>query len=491
MGGTFPELALDAYRRVVAGVTSEPVQQRVLPRWLSLAVRQDVSVDSAIGALTPPVSATKPIVDLRSYAAQPWRAPSGDNWWLEKPDRTSAFLELSEKLGDRMLAGNDVAHAEECWTIALGFLNRAEMYGYAPGLDVQRALVTLYDGHPNLDPGGAKFRAVENRLFEAKAVMITMHDSVAEQRYHVTLGIIYAGEGRWKGDRYAHDALYQLEAAERLAAARDRGAGTYQPLALVHALLARGYVAVGRAADAQRETLAAARAYLDVDDLKTADSLLAKPATGTTPDARAAAAMRAVIQLRREQSKVLGRGPALTPRAECGTVIERTLVPLASDTAFVARQRFKMLADCAGVSPDSTKIRLSAAALSLAATNHLSLSGPGDLVRLDNTRSTVMGHLGLTAETSKPVAGAIRRAPADVSTYRVAVGTGDEPTYIQLPSHEQKAAVIAGELADVKPGLRLRFDGANVSILATPAGVSAARMTAAIGKLDVHQQVVR
>jgi tetratricopeptide (TPR) repeat protein len=468
---TLPEVALDGYQRIVLEPTSAAGQDRALVRWLTLSADRHIMVDDLMNGWPTRVTSTKPLSDLRQYLASPWTAPTSDHWWIQTRERRAALSRLALGLGDQMLAANRAQSAERCWLVALDFGGSNRTPSNPGDLDLQRSLALLYDGHPEFDRGGDKFRAVEERIFDAKAMMIARHDLLAEQRYHTALAIIYAQRGQWKSPTYAHDALFQLNATLRVAFEREQEAGTYQPLPLVRELLATGLQTVGQVAEGSRQMLEAVRAYLDVDDIRRADSLLQR-IDGAVADVRP---LRQLIQLRDR-----GGSADCASRATQTDDIVRAL-PGRSD--FAARQRFKLVADCAVGLQGQARIAMAAKALTLATTPSLVLTGAPDLVRLDALRLTVLGHLGIVSEPTDIRRGSLRGI-TDTSVVHVRVSLGDEPSFIPLPTRDRVAANVAASLAGVPSGLRLHITGRDVEIIAAPTGVDRKALGDQIGRVE-------
>jgi len=88
--------------------------------------------------------------------------------------------------------------------------------------------------------GGGRQRALINELFSGKGGAYESSDLAAIQRFHATLGQIYAQRGAWAGDG-ATNARFQFENLLRIADRRERQEGYVQPLQDVKAQLAQGY----------------------------------------------------------------------------------------------------------------------------------------------------------------------------------------------------------------------------------------------------------
>jgi tetratricopeptide (TPR) repeat protein len=467
---TFPGVALDAYQRILESRVTGAALDGAIARWLDVASQRRIAIDHLMSALPADVSASPPINDLRQYLARPWSVPASTNWWMRTSVRRLSLARLALALGDRMVGADSASSAAQCWSIALTFGGGSDES--APILlDLQRSLAVLYSGHPEVEGVVAKLAALENAMFQSKAMFIASHDSLAQQRFHTALGIIFAQRKQWRSSQFAHDAIFQLEAALRVAGARDASTRTYQPLPLLHELLAAGYQAIGDGPKARTTSLRAAQSYLDVDDIARADSILAGLNTAPADP---------MMRLVRRRDRIARLSSRVTESGECEVSGRTELESLPA--AFAARQRFKLLATCATLVSAEARVRLASGAVSLATSTTAVLTGVGDLARLDEARSIVSSHLGIRADAPNIVRGS-PRATRDSAAVNVAIWLGDEPSFIPLRSQDRIAANVAAVTAGVGPGLEVRIWEGNVRIISVPTGVQREALGAQIKRV--------
>jgi hypothetical protein len=415
---TFPDLAADGYLELLDNANADVDQGQALIRWVSLQAARGQSPQSFVDDLPPRVLGTKAGVDLSNYIKEPWTPPAPNNWWFRNDGARVALARVGLRIGEQMLAVEKPARVEKCWSTALAFTRPTE----SVTLDLQRSLALLYDGHRDLDPAGDRFGAVEQRMFESKGEAIAKHNLLSEQRYHATLGIIYAQRGQWRSNSYAHDALYQLNAARLTASQRDVEDGTYQPLPLIKELLANAYAFANDADNRRAALLSAARAYLDLDDVARAATLLdSTRLTGDDADV-----LRRLIRV---------RTPARATGVRCDLEASRIPDLLASDAGFAARQAFKVAADCALSRNAVVELRTAQLALTTALSPGFALVGAGDILRFEQVRALVLKQARMTAPDLQLQRGAPRRV-TDARGVPIAVSLDDESAFILLPVTE-------------------------------------------------------
>jgi hypothetical protein len=304
-----------------------------------------------------------PPQELRAFMANP--VPAAVPWWSRTADRRRVLAQAALSQGRQALSEGDVAKAERIWT---GAATAAEPTSSA-SLDLQRELAVLYFQQPALDPGGRKFAALEHQIFAGKMGALNAGDLEAAQRYHTTLGLIYAERGVWQSTNFARNARQQLTWALAKAEERESRERFYQPLPELRLLLARGGGPGG-----PRSYVAAANAYLDADELAAADSAF-----------RSAGVRSELLALRTR----LAEGGASAASA-CGPAALGQLRAL-TDRGFATRQRFKILADCAGLRAVAERRANAMNAFRLVDTSRITLVGMADVARLERVVTTILG----------------------------------------------------------------------------------------------------
>jgi tetratricopeptide (TPR) repeat protein len=330
--------------------------------------------------------------ELRAFMDNPTSAVP---WWLSTIERRRVLAQAALAQGRRAVSEGKPEAAERIWQSAATAVEPRS----SASLDLQRELAVLYFQRPALDPDGRKFTALEHEIFAGKLGALAAGDLEAAQRYHTTLGLIYAERGVWRSDNYARNAEQQLTWALNKAEEREGKEGFYQPLAELRQLLARGLDSMGSRSAAARYYAATANAYLDADQLEAAAAA-----------ARSAGVSSDVLIVRRRLA--LG-GPEAA-----GACAPESLARLGTleDRGFAIRQRFKVLADCVRSRADVDRRRHAIDAFRLVDTARVTLVGMADVARLERVVAVILGpeepayhtgHLEVTptkGELSIPVA---------------------------------------------------------------------------------------
>jgi tetratricopeptide (TPR) repeat protein len=402
--------------------------------------------------------------DLRAYVTAPDRQPPS-GWWRNASARRHVLATGGLALGNQALLANDVAGAAARWEIAATVAPEFDEYAFDSSLkglptvrlDLQTALALHYFRFPALDPGEVKFNRVIDSIFNSKAEAYKLSDLESIQRHHTILGVIYAEKGQWKSTAFAKNAIFQLDNALKTAARRDQRDGSYQPLPELRERLAKGLDSTGDKARAATTYLAAAEGYLDTDALEAVKGALA-PAFGLTAAGGSehdhAVQVQSVLLTRRQIE--YATGSALDPAAStyefksggAHAWLYGTALPhLASD--FLDRQRFKALSDLAAhlqaAGHAAAATELAARAFSSAIEHVRHLTGPADLVRLEQIRPLAVQDRVLDR---KPlVQGQFTSSASGFKTWKLTDPITLRSTEVRLDGDDVLAARIARELA--------------------------------------------
>ena len=388
----YPGSAVAAYRAVlVSSFSPGGLRDAAADTAVVRLVRTQARSGLAPGELPPGVSADwTPAGELQAYLrdSRPQVAP----WWMQGEERREALAQAQLALGRTALSNGDYDLAELLWTRGVDLTDPP----WAVALDLQRELALLYFRQPKLDPGGRKFERLEDMIFSGKGRALAGGDLEAAQRFHTTLGLIYVARGTWGGPGRVRGAEQQLTWALGKAELRERREGYYQPLPEIRLLLARGLDSVGRREPAAQRYLEAATAFLDTDELAAADSAArkARPVRGDAAGPLQLIAQRAAIV----------RGGAAAARA-CTAERIASSIRGTGKADFVARQQFKMLADCAKLGPSNLRRESAMAAVRLidsAAVDSAgaTLVGGGDIARFERVMITLLEPFGVSFQTA-------------------------------------------------------------------------------------------
>ena len=369
--------ATDAYRTVLTlsfapGGARDSVADAAMVGLVRLQSRNRL----AVGAVPERVSTTwTPVREIRGFlaTASTQTAP----WWRQSAERTNALAQAALAGGHAAAGTPNYELAEKLWREGVGFAPRSS----AVSLDLQRQLALLYSNQKTLDPDGRKFDGLEQEIFAGKMGALAVGDLEAAQRYHTTLGLIYLERGVWRSQQFARNAEQQFTWALDKADERLQRQGFYQPLPEIRMVLAQHFDSTGSRSSAARRYAEAARGFLDVDDLEEGDSAMRRATAlgGQTADLTRTFEVRSRV----------ARGD----RGACGA--ERLASLGGSDQGFAARQRFKVLADCAKL--DAPHARQHATeAFTLVDSAHIVLVGGGDVARFERVMATLLGPFGMT-----------------------------------------------------------------------------------------------
>lgn len=274
-------------------------------------------------------------------------------------------------------------------------------------IDVE--LAKLYSRHESIDPDGDKFKNLEGRLkdlethlFRQKSEYYKLRDLESIQLSHTILGLIYAEQDIWESSWAPANGIFQLEHALSTAEKRAmRDSANFQPLPHLEKLLADGYKKVGQKTTAAACYLRAAKSYLDTDGLKEAEEALENAKALQYNDSP-------IIEERMSGLETILKGHYFVSNITVGDIKDSSLSQLhrreplmwlfSSDemglgTAFLNRQRFKVLSDFGSVASqvgDYLKaLWLHTEALSkIYAEENLACNG--DAFRLDMIKDTIL-----------------------------------------------------------------------------------------------------
>jgi tetratricopeptide (TPR) repeat protein len=222
----YPESASSAYRAVLINAFAPGSQRDAIADSAMLGlVRVQTRNRLAVGAVPREVSVTwTPVREIRSFldSARATVAP----WWGLTDERRTVLAQSALAGGKAAAAAGRFDAAEHLFAEGVRIARRSS----SVSLDLQRELALLYFHHSELDASRAKFDALEQNIFEGKMGALASGDLEAAQRYHTTLGLIYAERGVWTSSTFARNAEQQLGWALDKADERQQRQRFYQPL---------------------------------------------------------------------------------------------------------------------------------------------------------------------------------------------------------------------------------------------------------------------
>ena len=183
-----------------------------------------------------------------------------------------------------------------------------------------------------------EFRQLESDLFDGKGVAYFRLKRDVIQKFHSTLGLIYASIGQWEGDRY-RNARFQLENAIQKA---PKGAN----LGYLQKTLAEGYQnKLNDESNAAKYYIESSKSFLNNDNLQYASKLTKNASLMRGHDEDEIQKVNAIINLRKD-IPTLTSGE-LENRNELENRIKETFSKTNSRDDFVVLQKFKIYADIA------------------------------------------------------------------------------------------------------------------------------------------------
>ena len=432
----YPESSASAYRAVLVN-SFAPGGQRdsIADSAMVGLVRVQTRNRFAVADLPREVSADwTPVREIRTFLDK--AAADVAPWWRRGSERETVLAQTALAGGKSAAAAGRYDAAERLFAEGVRIARRSSTVS----LDLQRELALLYFHHAALDPDHRKFDALEQNIFEGKMGALASGDLEAAQRYHTTLGLIYAERGVWTSSMPARNAEQQLGWALDKADERQQRQRFYQPLPELRQLLAHHLDSLGRRSQAGRRHAETARAFLDSDDL-TAAGAAARDAVRLGSNVDVAGAAR-VLALRSD----LARGGDAA-RTACSADRMASLVR-AGDAAFVARQRFKVLADCAESESAAQTRAHATAAFTLVDSAGITLVGGTDVARFERIMRAVLQPFAVAVQS-----GHLDAAPAPAGPFVMVSLAGETvPFWYAASLDDIIAARVATKLgAEVRP----------------------------------------
>ena len=288
-------------------------------------------------------------------------------WWSETNQRRDAIARVLRRRAATLRA-TDHMEREERQRAALALFSRAvniapSYFAYLDEplegrsnaqLDAATDLISL---HHEIKAGGnyselsgvseGQLEKMTDVLFSGKAGAYAAGQREAIQRYHTVLGMVYYETGRLESD-WADNATFQLNHALKTAdliAAEDPS--RYKPLPELERMLAEVYIRQGKAEEGAARSLRAAMGFLETDNLPAAAVALDSVRdTGVdSPEIHAVATILSTRGLIRAEGMQAAEveGQTITLKPQLKWLVKQGTLALNED--FIARQRFKALAD--------------------------------------------------------------------------------------------------------------------------------------------------
>jgi tetratricopeptide (TPR) repeat protein len=479
-----PDVAVAAYAMIVgkSGSDWQEYRERAVLLWVALTASHSRLTASTLSNVSSDTEFL-PIKELRDLAEQAEYIPV---WWAANDQKKQVFSIASLALGRNELRRSNTIKAATIWKSGLREapgVNRY-LYGELDGkriirLDIMSDLAALAVAQPDIDIG-FDLEALVKGLFRGKEDVYQAKNLEAIQRYHTVLGKIYSDRDVWTSTLFYANGIFQLSNAIETAATRFDRTGFYQPQADLKERLARGYLKIEKSPLARSTFIAAAQAYLDTDEFDRSTNMV-NEANRLDPVGAEQARLeqlQKILNARlsladRESPIVLNSGVRVDARNHArrmpaieGTSWQTTSFSLDKapylyrvgdnvlDDDFLARQRFKIIAD------ESSDLRPAGAsdAINIAVDNKIALVGAADLNRLAKVQRLVLTSLGPN-EVKTPLEFVNSEMTSDSAGLAVALPGQTRASIAVIDSDTVLAAKIGAmapfQWADDRPDIRV------------------------------------
>jgi hypothetical protein len=390
--------------------------------------------------------------ELKAYVGNPLNQRVW-SWWWKSQNRAAVTAEVATTMGRQRLGDpGGPQFAAACWEGLLKarpqLAEEVGEFSMRPGsgggglegvLRLYEELTSLYFRNGELDPYGSKLNAWVNELFQGKGHFILERNWKAAQPYHTVLAHIFVQRGIL--DKGFGSAAYQLRAVLEDADRRwqDPQERFFQPLPEIRMLLAETYQKLGgaRQDDAMAMYIQAAEAYLDTDALDSSQLMLNAAAKARAAAQRSAVGqINQIVNARRGASNLAAAKVALD-----APWLNSTSVLVTAD--FLARQRFKLLADAAAGAEAGERLDAALRSYNLVTGSRPVLVGTADLVRWQQVESRLLA--GINAQSARPV---IRAASGGISAanLRLTLQSENHPFEIAVAGDTKLAAQVVSTL---------------------------------------------
>ncbi len=404
------ELARYGFQQVInRSYPSKPeLAKKVFLSWVELGSSEGWISKESFQSLPVKSWSFDGLQELHRLVMNPFEADDELHWWTETPYRRDLVANVMNTLAKDILVKGKVKNAVHIYESALKIA--PEIYSYDDDklknktiirMNIALELASLYHKYPNLDPDGKKFKDLERRLFNEKAFHYAKKDLPGVQRSHTVLGLIYVERKKWKSERGADNAIFQLEHALSTAKERTkRNPSSYQPLPYLNKLLAMGYASTGKLEKTYSSCIEAVKGYLDYDDLEKAEQVLKKysgVSTSSVSDKKKHKELRMIVDTRKQIPKLKEDSLNPTSNVYYEKISDfnwlKSSNNLALDKSFLNRQRFKALADfgerASNLGLAAEPVILKAQALEVIK-KEKTLANMDDVVRLKNIKKILL-----------------------------------------------------------------------------------------------------
>lgn len=282
----FSQLARLGWERVIWRTynRSQSISEKALYSLTQVEAQQDtLTANSLAGLPDAETWDSEALKELRIMVTADQVAPSTLGWWSSESDRRHLAAHILTNRSDQLIRQGRPSQARDLYQAAIDIAPRIEAYveeeplkGQKPAkLEAALGRARVFLLFPELDPQGHRFRETVNVLFDEKAFTIFERNLPLRQRYHRTLGIIYAGRGEWGKVDVVESAIFQLDMALKIEdiISEERNVPP-RSLPELHRLLAKGYSHTNEPEKAARHTIDATKGYISMRDLRTANKTL-------------------------------------------------------------------------------------------------------------------------------------------------------------------------------------------------------------------------
>ena len=262
---------------------TEEYQEKIILEWAAIVINNgwiDKQTTTWIEKTNCDYAALNDILLMTKGDIEGW---NNSSWWTNNERRLFYKNALQKSYADYLLSQGEKKKAMQIYIQTRKELKRIndyskEIYDQEDVLEMEVLiqLARLYSDK-DLDPNGRNFAQLESELFDEKGQAYRTNDLKSIQKFHTILAFIYVGQNKWESDRFARNAIFQLEratqSAKRLAIKNPEN---YQPLPNLYSFLGEGYEKIGREKESKNAYLDAAIDYLETDHLASSKKAIDK-----------------------------------------------------------------------------------------------------------------------------------------------------------------------------------------------------------------------
>jgi len=391
--------------------SNKTLAEKALVNWADIGSSSGWISEESLQSLLSKVKWTSGAVEeLSALVSKPEIETRHFDWWVSNRNRRHVAASVLKVIGSDHLSKARPHRAAHIYEQALIIAPHVAEYARMElrpimSMQINVELASLYYRYREIDPDGRKFKDLERKLFDEKAMHYAERDLESIHRSHTILGLIYAERGQWTSSWRPANAIFQLEHALGTAKKLESNdIRNFKPLPHLLRHLAEGYKAINKNKEAYATYFEAALGYLDLDSLKQAEGsfkdaicLFSEGGISRAPNEKS---IKRIIDVRKQIDLITADHfrPESADYIRTTKQIEKlfTSTSLGLDPSYIKRQYFKVLSDLGDKANQFGAIRealyFHTTALEVIKDEKV-LSSMDDVVRLDKIKNTVIRNI--------------------------------------------------------------------------------------------------